>query len=257
MNVSVRLILLLTVTIIVVMSAATWFTLRQRAATLEVGARDEVRAHALTLQIALEEDYATGRSLDAQRLIDRMRENTGLYGVFLFDAHGQMTISSNERARGDAYASQARQAVATGETIEVARELDGVEVLSVILPVRKGSERIGAMEVAAPIEFVKKHIASTRLDIILTAVLLGLTVLLVVLPVTHFGLTRPVRSLLDGALAIGRGALDYRVPIARGGGEFAAPGAVQSNGRFAGRTALQSGATVGRACGARAQAASQ
>jgi len=225
MNVSVRLILLLTVTIIVVMSAATWFTLRQRAATLEMGARDEVRAHALTLQIALEEDYATGRSLDAQRLIDRMRENTGLYGVFLFDAHGQMTISSNERAPAEMrYASQARQAVATGETIEVARELDGVEVLSVILPVRKGSERIGAMEVAAPIEFVKKHIASTRLDIILTAVLLGLTVLLVVLPVTHFGLTRPVRSLLDGALAIGRGALDYRVPIPRGGGEFAVLG---------------------------------
>src|SRR4029453_16597600 len=134
---------------------------------------------------------ATGRSLDAQRLIDRMRENTGLYGVFLFDAHGQMTISSNERAPAEMrYASQARQAVATGETIEVARELDGVEVLSVILPVRKGSERIGAMEVAAPIEFVKKHIASTRLDIILTAVLLGFTVLLVVLPVTHFGLTR-------------------------------------------------------------------
>src|SRR4029453_4887637 len=30
--------------------------------------------------------------------------------------------------------------------------------------------------------------------------------------------------LLDGALAIGRGALDYRVPIPRGGGEFAVLG---------------------------------
>src|SRR5262245_11085262 len=225
MNVSVRLILLLTITSSAVMSAATWFTLRQRAATLETAARDEVRAHALTLQIALEEDYATGRSLDAQRLIDRMRENTGLYGVFLFDANGRMTISSNERAPEEMrYASQARNAVATGVRVEVARELDGVEVLSVIVPVRKGAERIGALEVAAPIGFVNQHIASTRLDIILMAALLGLTVLLVVFPVTHFGLTRPVRSLLEGALAIGRGAHDYRVPVPRGGGEFAVLG---------------------------------
>ncbi len=76
--------------------------------------------------------------------------------------------------------------------------MDGIEVFSVIVPVRKDGKRIGALEVAAPISFVKAYIASTRGDIILTAALLGLTILLVVLPVTHYGLTRPVRALLEG-----------------------------------------------------------
>jgi signal transduction histidine kinase len=223
MNVSARLILLLTITISAVMSAATWFALRQRAATLESAVREEVEAHAQTLQIALEEDYATGRTLDAQRLVDRMREVTGLYGVFLFDAEGQMTIASNERAPEEIrFASQARDVVATGTPSELTREVDGIEVFSVILPLRKNGQRIGALEVAAPISFIRTYISSRRSDIILTAALLGLTVLLVVLPVTHYGLTRPVRALLDGALAVGRGDLAHRVPVPGRGGEFAA-----------------------------------
>jgi two-component system, NtrC family, sensor kinase len=223
MNVSARLILLLTITVSAVMSAATWFTLRQRSTTLESAVGKEVEAHAQTLQIALEEDFATGRTLDAQRLVDRMREVTGLYGVFLFDAEGRMTIASNERAPEEIrLASQAREVVATGRQIDIARELDGMVVFSVILPLRKDGRRIGALEVAAPISFVRAYVSSRRSDIILTAALLGLTILLVVLPVTHYGLTQPVRSLLEGALALGRGDFGHRVPLPGGGGEFAA-----------------------------------
>lgn len=222
MNVSARLILLLTLTITAVMSAATFLTLRQRAATLESAARDEVRAHALTLQIALEEDYSSNRTIDAQRLVDRMRENSGLYGVFLFDINGVMTISSNELAPEEMRdISQAKRAISSGQRVEAARELDGVEVYSVIVPIQKQGQVIGALEVAAPIAFVRAHINDARSDIILTASLLGLAVLLVTLLVTHFSLTRPVRSLLEGALALGRGAFDYRVRVPRSGGEFA------------------------------------
>jgi signal transduction histidine kinase len=222
MNVSARLILLLTITVSAVMSAATWVTLRQRAATLEEAARDEVRAHAVTLQIALEEDYATDRSLDAPRLIRRMRENTGLYGVFLFDAEGQLTGSSNESAPAEIqYVNEAKRAIQTGESIVIPRRMDGQQVFSVILPIRKGGERIGALEVAAPIGFIEDYLTRIQRDIVMTAALLGVTILLVVLLVTHYGLTRPVRSLLAGALAFGRGELEHRVTVPRGGGEFA------------------------------------
>jgi hypothetical protein len=71
MKLSARLILLLTFSVSVVMAAASLITLRQREAALLGAARDEARAHALTLQIALEEDYLSGRTLDAQRLINR------------------------------------------------------------------------------------------------------------------------------------------------------------------------------------------
>jgi hypothetical protein len=85
--------MLLTLSVSLMMAVASYFMLRQRAVELSDAARDEVRAHAITLQIALEEDYATGRALDAQRLIDRLQGNAKIYGVFLFDREGRVAIA--------------------------------------------------------------------------------------------------------------------------------------------------------------------
>jgi len=95
MKLSARLILLLTFSVSVVMVAPSLITLRQREAALPDAARDEARVHAVTLQIALEEDYLTGRSLDAQRLINRLMENTRVYSAALFDAAGEIFAISN------------------------------------------------------------------------------------------------------------------------------------------------------------------
>ena len=54
MKMSARLILLLTLSVSVVMVAASLITLRQREVALLDAARDEARVHAVTLQIALE-----------------------------------------------------------------------------------------------------------------------------------------------------------------------------------------------------------
>ena len=221
MNVSARLILFLMLIVGGIMAAATLVTLRQRAVALENAARDEVRAHALTLQIALEEDFITERALDARRLISRLRENTALYGVFLFDQEGRMTISSNDNAPQEIrYAEEAREVIATGRPKQIPRELNGQEVFSIILPLRKGEQRFGALEVVQSIEYVNAHIVRARRDVMVMSLLLGVTMLAVVLAVMHFGLTRPVRSLLGGALAFGQGDLSYRVAVPRGGGEF-------------------------------------
>ncbi|HMV49754.1 MAG TPA: hypothetical protein PKD31_18485, partial [Blastocatellia bacterium] len=60
MKLSARLVLLLTFSVGIVTAAATLITLHQRERTLRDAAREEVRIHALTLRIALEEDYLTG-----------------------------------------------------------------------------------------------------------------------------------------------------------------------------------------------------
>ena len=75
MSTTTRLVLLLTVTVGAVLATASYSVLRSSEAALHEAARDEVRAHAQTLQIALEESFAAGRGPDAQRLIDRLGEN--------------------------------------------------------------------------------------------------------------------------------------------------------------------------------------
>jgi cell division protein FtsL len=72
MRISSRLILLLAVSVNAVLIIATFFILRQLESNLKTAARDEIRAHVTTLRLALEEDYLSGRSIDAQRLINRL-----------------------------------------------------------------------------------------------------------------------------------------------------------------------------------------
>ncbi|MFN0122321.1 MAG: ATP-binding protein [Blastocatellia bacterium] len=221
MKTSTRLILLLTIAVSMVMAVASYFMLRQRALELEAAAVDEVRAHAITLRIALEEDYATQRALDAQRLINRLGENPKIKGVFLFDREGRITISSNPEASEELkYVAEARSVIETGRSIAIKRNIDREEVLSILEPIHLNNERIGALEISQPISFVNADIERARRDTLTIAGLLCAAIFLIVWLVTHFGLNRHVRELLRGALAYGRGDLAYRVNAPRGGEFF-------------------------------------
>jgi signal transduction histidine kinase len=222
MKLSARLILLLTFSVSVVMAVASLITLRQRESALLDAARDEARVHAVTLQIALEEDYLTGRSLDAQRLINRLRENTGVYSAALFDATGEIVAISNTLAPEEfRYLNEAREVMASGKGVEIIRSISGDDYFSMIRPLQVQGRRVGAIEIVQSISFVKADIARARLYVMITTLLLFGAILLVVAAVTRYSLARPIHELLDAALALGRGDLNYRAPVPSGGGELA------------------------------------
>ena len=243
MKLSARLILLLTISVGVVMAVASLITLRQREAALRQAARDEARVHALTLKIALEEDYLTGRSLEAQRLINRLRENTGIYSVALFDAAGEIIAISNTLASEEfKYLNEAREVMASGRDIEIARSISGEDYYSTIMPLQVQDRRIGAIEIVQSISFVKADIARARSHILITSLVLFITILLVVTAVTRHNLARPIHELLDGAVAVGRGDMNYRVRVRSSGGELAS--LAQEFNRMADRLTEQRRAAV-------------
>lgn len=222
MKLSARLILLLTVSVSAVMVVASLITLRQREEALLNAAHVEARAHALTLRIALEEDYRIGRSLDAQRLINRLRENTGVLSVVLFNVKGDIVAISKTLVPVDYQDSdEAREVMKSGKTLEIERRSQGKKHLSIITPLIVREECIGAIEIVLEISFVEADIMRARIHIAVTSLLLVLTILLVVTTVTRYGLTRPIRELLQGAAAVGRGDLNYRVPVKPAYGELA------------------------------------
>jgi signal transduction histidine kinase len=222
MKISTRLILHLTVVVSAVLIAASLLLLKQRERSLRIAAEGEVRAHAVTLQIALEENYAANHVLDAQRLINRLRENAGIYSVLLFNMSGSVELASHpdipEEIR---YLKEARQVIATGNEIEIKRRIGSEDVFSIIMPLKVNAQPVGALEIAQSISFVQTEIARMRGEIVLIALLLGATIFLVVSVVTNYSLTRPIQGLLGGAAAMGRGELSHRVVVPRGGGELA------------------------------------
>jgi signal transduction histidine kinase len=221
MSISTRLILLLTVVVGVVMAVASVVILRQREAVLQTALRNELRAHAFTLQIALEEYYGSGRAQDAQWFIDHLSDNPKVYGVVLFDKDGKVRMLSDPLIPEEIhYPDQVREVIATGSTAEMVHIIGDEEVFSIIMPIRASGVRLGAFEIAQPMSYVKADIGKARQQMAVMALLLMAAIFLVVLFVTRQNLARPIKELVGGAAAIGRGDLDYRVIVPSRGGEF-------------------------------------
>ena len=222
MSINTKLVLLLTVAVGAVMLVGSFLSLRQREAALEAALGDELRAHAVTLQIALEENYRNGRAGEAQRLIDRLRENSRVYGVLLFDENGDLRSASQFETRENfRQPPELAEVLRTGEPIEFVREIDAHKFLSIILPLKLAAETRGAIEIVKPLALIENDIARARLSRLATTLLLLASIFLVVYVVLRRSLSRPISSLLVGARVLGGGDLSHRVRVAETGDELA------------------------------------
>jgi two-component system, NtrC family, sensor kinase len=225
MSINTKLVLLLTLTVGAVMLVASFLSLRQREAALRAALSDELRAHAVTLQIALEEYYAGGRAGEAQRLIDRLRENSRVYGVLIYDERARLlTRPQSEMEEIFGNPPELAQVLGSGEAVEFVRDAGGRDFLCLLLPLDFGAGKRGALEIIKPLALIEDDIAASRLRWLVTTLLLLAVIFLVVYVVTERGVARPIRALLEGAEALGRGDLSHRVavvPKPETGGELA------------------------------------
>jgi two-component system, NtrC family, sensor kinase len=222
MSIGTKLIFLLTLTVGAAMFGASFLSLKQREATLEIALRDELRAHAVTLQIALEENYSNGQIAEARQLIDRLRENSRVYAVLLFDENSQLiTLSqpqTNEMFRNP---SELGTVLRTGETAEFIREIEGEKYFSVVMPLELSADKRGALEIVKPFALIKNDITEARANWLATTLFLLAAIFLVVVVVLRKSLTNPIQNLLVGAQNLGKGNLDYRVEVPKTKDELA------------------------------------
>jgi signal transduction histidine kinase len=222
MSINTKLVLLLTLAVGAVMLVVSFLALRQREAALETALGDELRAHAVTLQIALEENYKNNRTAEAQILIDRLRENSRVYGVLLFDERGNLqSFSQEETLENFRQPPELAQVLQTGEEIEFVRSIENRKFLSIILPLRLAEGKRGAVEIVKPLTLIENDIALARIDRLSTTLLLLATIFLVVYVVLRRNLSRPISALLVGARTLGEGDLSHRVRVLATGDELA------------------------------------
>jgi methyl-accepting chemotaxis protein len=222
MSINTKLVLLLTLAVGAVMLIGSILSLRQRETALETALGDELRAHAVTLQIALEENYEDGRINEAQKLIDRLRGNSRVYGVLLFDENGALRSASQvETATDFRQPPELARVLQTGEPVEFVRTIENRKFLSIILPLRLTENKLGAIEIVKPLALIEDDIARARLNRLATTLLLLATIFLVVYVVLRRSLSRPITALLVGARTLGEGNLAHRVAVGKNADELA------------------------------------
>ncbi len=221
MSISTRLVIVLTLAVGAIMGAAGYVLVHRQASALMSHRRSEAMAHAITLQLALDNDYRAGRIDDAKRLIDRLSENLKIEGVVLYDEHGNVEATPSALAGGEfGNSPDVERVIETGATIERIRTINGVDFLSVTMPLDLGAGRRGAFEIIEVLTFVKADIAQAQLNVAATTFLLIVTIFIVVYFVARRNVARPIRSLLAGARALGSGDLSHRVALPAWGSEF-------------------------------------
>ena len=217
MSISTRLILLLMALVGLVMAAAGYYFLQQRQEILESAMHNEVRAHATTLQLMLEEDFRAGRDRDAQQFINQLSKNPKIYSVILYNEQGHiMMLSDPLVAEEIRFPPEVQQVLTTGEPAETVRRIG----FSVIMPIQINATRRAAFEITQPRSFIEADFAAARRDILIITLTLFAAILLSVLVVMRRNLARPIRELLTGATALGEGELEFRVVVPEGGNEL-------------------------------------
>ena len=222
MSTSARLICTLTLVVGAIMGATGYVLVRSQEDTLMGHRQNEVLAHAITLQIALDEAYRTGRPESAKSFIDRLSENPKIEGVILYDERGEIAMQSSPLvAAGPGSLRNAAAVIESGDTFERVRRIDDTDFLSVAMPIDLGGGRRAAFEIVESTTNVKADIRNARLKIAAATLVLFVTISLVVFLVTRRTLTRPIEALLAGARALGRGDHEHRVAVPRASAEFA------------------------------------
>ncbi len=224
MTTSTKLMLWLMVAVSVVMALVGVVLLQLRTNALEQYALDLVRAHARTLQIAIEERHSTNADVELKPLLERLvRENQAIANIILYDARGEMLTaapSGLNEAQLDVQA--ARQAMATRHEIKINRRIANQEVISLILPETASDSPFGAIEISVAVAFVRTEVVSERNDIVFLGLITCFTMFGVVWLVTRRSLGRPIRELVTGAEAVGKGDLNFRVATPSSSGDFKA-----------------------------------
>jgi signal transduction histidine kinase len=163
-----------------------------------------------------------GRAAEAQILIDRLRENSRVYGVLLFDERGNLqSFSQEETLENFRQPPELAQVLQTGEEIEFVRSIENRKFLSIILPLRLAEGKRGAVEIVKPLTLIEDDIARARIDRLSTTLLLLAMIFLVVYVVLRRNLSRPISALLVGARTLGEGDLSHRVRVSSAGDELA------------------------------------
>ena len=222
MTTSAKLVFWLMTAVSLVMALVGVVLLQLRTSALEQDALDLVRAHARTLQIAIEERHSKNADIELKPLLERLvRENAAIANIILYDARGEMLTAAPVGLNAAQLDGQAaRQAMATRREIKISRRIANQDVISLILPEITDDSPFGAIEISVAVAFVRTGVISERNDIVFLGLITCLTIFGVVWWVARRSVGRYIHELVTGAEVLGQGDLSYRVTIPHSSGDF-------------------------------------
>jgi signal transduction histidine kinase len=216
-NLTTRLVILLMLSLMVITGAFDYLRLVRDRERLVEQTQEDVRIFAETLALAVSRNVRWGRTTaELKELLDDILARPGLVAVMIYDPEGQ--VVAENVAPGFPSPSPDETVRTTLKRKEEVSDLlvtESGQLLRYVQPFRWPGGRTGAIEVRQTLGGMEQQFRrAVRERVISRLVILALFVLSLV-ALTRWSIARPIRALIAGARAVGRGDLAQRIEVAR------------------------------------------
>ncbi|MFB3816457.1 MAG: PAS domain-containing sensor histidine kinase [Candidatus Methylomirabilales bacterium] len=216
-NLTTRLVLLLVLALMIITGIYDYLRLVQERERLLQQTHEDERIFAETLALAVSRNIRRGGTTEElKELLDDLLSRPGLVAVAIYDPDGQPVASNVAPGAPIPELDQAvRTTLATRLAVSAFLTTENGQLLRHIQPFRWPGRRTGAIEVRQTLsEMEGEFRRAVRESVLSRLVVLALFVLTVV-GLTRWHIGRPIRALIAGARAVGRGDLAQRIAVRR------------------------------------------
>jgi two-component system, NtrC family, sensor kinase len=216
-DITARLAVLLMLALMVITGLYDYTRLGRVREQLIAQAWEDERIFSETLAVAVRQNVRRGRTTDElKELLDDILARPGLVAVVLYDPDGRVIAA---RLAANVPLPEAdevvRQTMARRETASLLLTTPTGRILRLVQPFRWPGGRSAAIEVRQTLGAMEREFRRAVVESILSRLaILGLFVL-AVFGLTRWSIGRPIRALIAGARAVGRGNLEQRIALRR------------------------------------------
>lgn len=216
-HLTTRLVILLMLALMIISGAYDYIRLVRDRERLVEQTQEETRIFAETLALAVRRNVRRGRTTDEiEEFLGDILARPGLIGVAIYDPDSRV-IAHNVAAgspipRAD---ETVRESLAARRAVSDLVTADSGQILRHIQPFRWPGGMSGAIEITQTLDGVEREFRREIRERIVSRLVILAAFVLSVVALTRWSIARPIRALIQGARAVGRGDLAQRIELAR------------------------------------------
>jgi signal transduction histidine kinase len=212
-----RLILLLMLALLVITGMYDYVRLARDRERMVEQTQEDQRIFAETLGLAVSRNVRWGRtSAELKELLDDILARPGLVAVAIYDPGGQVVAQTVASGAAPPTADETvREALKTREAVSLLVGEGSGQLLRYVQPFRWPGGRTAAIEVRQTLQDTERAFRREVQERIVSRLVVLAAFVLSMVALTRWSIARPIRLLIQGARAVGRGDLTQRIELPR------------------------------------------
>lgn len=216
-HLTTRLVILLMLALMIITGAYDYTRLVRERSRFVEQTREDQRIFAETLALAVRQNLRRGRTTEElEELLNEIVTRPGFIAVTIFGPAGKVVAQNvASGAASPTVDKTVRETLATEEAVSALVTTDSGQMLRYVQPFRWPGGQAGAIEVQQTLEEVDRKFRHEIRERVVSRLGLLVAFVLSIVALTRWSIARPIRAVIQGARAVGRGDLTQQVQLGR------------------------------------------